>query len=112
MSRAYWLDQLFLSSQLVLAEPSQREWQRIEEFMNREESYFDMNILNTLYKDSCLVLPHRRYNLLSGELRENGHNKYLGSSGVWNASRILDEAKYSISQIGRYQSRGSRRQTM
>jgi hypothetical protein len=94
MPRAYWLEQPFLSSELVLAEPSQREWQRIEEFMGYAGSGFDMDILNTLYKDSCLVLPHRRYTLLSGELREHGHDKYLGSSEVWNGSRILDEAKY------------------
>ncbi|KAH7067248.1 glucose N-acetyltransferase [Paraphoma chrysanthemicola] len=95
MPRAYWLDQPFLSSQLILLEPSEREWYRIEEFMNRDDPGFDMDILNTLYKDSCLILPHRRYNIITGELRGSDHSKYLGTTTEkWNGSRIFQEAKF------------------
>ncbi|KAH7061800.1 nucleotide-diphospho-sugar transferase [Paraphoma chrysanthemicola] len=94
MPRAYWLDQPFLSSQLLLLEPSQREWDRVNNYMEQRNPGFDMDILNTLYKESCLVLPHRRYNLVSGELRRKNHSQYLGSNEVWNGSRILEEAKY------------------
>jgi hypothetical protein len=75
MPRAYWLDQPFLSSQRILLGSSQAEWQRIEEFMDRDDSGFDMDTLNTLYKDSCLILPHRRYNIITGELRGADHSK-------------------------------------
>ena len=34
----YWLDQPFLSSQLVLVEPSSTEWHRIQEFMKHDVS--------------------------------------------------------------------------
>jgi hypothetical protein len=94
MPRAYWLDQPFLSSQLILLEPSDYEWKRIEEFMHRDDSGFDMDILNTMYKDSCLVLPHRRYNLLSGEFRGKDHAKYLGTDELWDGTKILEEAKF------------------
>jgi hypothetical protein len=67
MPRAYWLDQPFLSSQLVLLQPSQFEWHQIQEFMTRDDPSFDIDILNSIYKHSAIVLPHRQYNLLSAE---------------------------------------------
>lgn len=94
MPRAYWLDQPFLSSQLVLVEPSSVEWHRVQQFMNRDDSGFDMDILNTMYKDSCIIIPHRRYNLLSGEFRSEKHEKYLGSDEAWDGAKELEEAKF------------------
>lgn len=95
MPRAYWLDQPFLSSQLILIEPSHTEWQRIRDFIDRSDSGYDMDILNTLYKDSCSVIPHKRYNLLSGEYRSEKHDKYLGSPDEpWNGTRVFEEAKF------------------
>jgi hypothetical protein len=95
MPRAYWLDQLFLSSQLVLVEPSAVEWHRIQEFMNRDDPRFDMDILNSMYNDSCIVIPHRRYNLLSGEFRAEEHKKYLGSDvEEWDGAKELEAAKF------------------
>ncbi|KAF2708820.1 glycosyltransferase family 8 protein [Pleomassaria siparia CBS 279.74] len=95
MPRAYWLDQPFLSSQLLLVEPSDFEWQRIQNFMNsRADSGFDMDILNTLYKDNCVVLPHRQYDMLSAEFRGKDHSKYLGSDEVWDGPKALKEAKF------------------
>ncbi|KAK9251415.1 nucleotide-diphospho-sugar transferase [Lipomyces tetrasporus] len=74
MPRAYWLnfDDRILSAQLILIEPS------VSEF-NRPNDY-DMEIVNNLYKDSCLILPHRPYNLLTGEFRSDKHSDYLGNS--------------------------------
>jgi len=94
MPRAYWLNQPFLSSQLILIEPSLREWQRVQQFMNRDDSGFDMDILNTMYKDSSLVIPHRRYNLLTAEYRSETHEKYLGPVETWDGAKVLEETKF------------------
>lgn len=94
MPRAYWLDQPFLSSQLILLEPSEFEWQRIQEFMTHADSGFDMDILSTMYKNSCITLPHRKYDMLSAEFRAEDHTKYLGSKEAWNGTRVLEESKF------------------
>lgn len=93
---AYWLDQGALSSQVILIQPSKDEYQRIV----RDESHlkdddFDMEVLNHLYKGNATRLPHRPYNLITGEFRRPTHYGYLGSKDeVWNASAVLEEAKY------------------
>ncbi|CAI6339758.1 unnamed protein product [Periconia digitata] len=98
MPRAYWLDQSFLSSQVVLLTPSQFDFQRVQALTHQSDSGFDMDILNTLYKDSCIVLPHRPYNALSAEFRFVNHTRYLGSEDeVWNVTNALAEAKYTHS---------------
>ncbi|KAF1969190.1 nucleotide-diphospho-sugar transferase [Bimuria novae-zelandiae CBS 107.79] len=97
MPRAYWLDQPFLSSQIILLAPSATEWGRVQRFIDQKDSGFDMDILNTLYRDSCIVLPHRPYNLITAEFRAGAgnHAKYLGSEEArWNASAVLNEAKF------------------
>ncbi|KAF2264010.1 nucleotide-diphospho-sugar transferase [Lojkania enalia] len=95
MPRAYWLDQLFLSSQLVVLEPSEQEWKRIQNAMqNNADSGFDMDILNTLYNESCTIIPHRKYDLLSGEFRSKKHDKYLGADEPWDPKAVLEEAKF------------------
>ena len=95
MPRAYWMDQVFLSSQLVVIEPSEQEWKRVEGMMHNEnDSGFDMDILNSLYNNSCTIIPHRGYDLLTGEFRNKQHTRYLGSDEPWNGRQILDEAKF------------------
>ncbi|KAJ4302621.1 hypothetical protein N0V90_001510 [Kalmusia sp. IMI 367209] len=81
---------------LILLEPSTFEWRRIQNFIDKKDSGFDMDILNTIYKDSCVVLPHRRYNLISGEFRggRESHTKYLGSDEEWDGTKMLEEAKF------------------
>ena len=95
MPRAYWLDGI-LSSQLVLVEPSTFEFQRIEEaFNNRGTTEFDMEIVNNLYGQSCFIIPHRKYDLLTGEFKGNEHWKYLGNKEEeWNPDKVLAEAKF------------------
>lgn len=95
MPHAYWLDST-LSSQLMVIQPSKKEFKRIEySFDHRNTSDFDMEIVNHLYGKECLVLPHRHYDLLTGEFRKSVHHQYLGSTSEhWDARRALEEAKY------------------
>jgi hypothetical protein len=96
--RAYWLnpDERVMSSQLLLIRPSKFEFNRIMEAINiAERSDYDMEIVNDLYRDSALILPHRPYTLLTGELRNDNHSKYMGNSNeTWNPDAIMKEAKY------------------
>lgn len=95
MPRAYWMDQLFLSSQMLVIEPSEREWKRIEDTMHNDpDSGFDMDILNIVYNNSCTIIPHRGYDLLTGEFRGDDHTKYLGTNEPWDGKKILEEAKF------------------
>ncbi|KAH6681017.1 nucleotide-diphospho-sugar transferase [Plectosphaerella plurivora] len=99
MPRAYWLypDNKILSSQLVLATPSTDEFARIRAKINDAGSQdYDMEILNDLYKDSALILPHRPYNLLTGEFRDQkSHAMYLGDpKEAWDPVAVYNEAKF------------------
>ncbi|EPS34287.1 putative UDP-GlcNAc: N-acetylglucosaminyltransferase [Penicillium oxalicum 114-2] len=98
MPRAYWLNpnDRVLSSQVVLIQPSKSEFDRIMTAINNAGSNeYDMEIVNDLYKDSALVLPHRPYDLLTGEFRSKTHEDYLGNSlEKWDPSAIFEEAKY------------------
>jgi len=97
MPRAYWLwpESEILSSQVVLIEPSDIEFARIEEKINTASANdYDMEIVNYLYRDSALVLPHRPYDMLTGEFRGEGHSKYLGSDvEAWDPAAAYHEAK-------------------
>ena len=98
MPRAYWLDFFALSSQLIVAEPSKETWLRVENATNHHAvNEYDMDILNNIFLNSSLVIPHRKYNFLSGEFRNPplGHVEYLGSpTEKWNPRKALAEAKY------------------
>ncbi|KAK4506538.1 hypothetical protein PRZ48_000270 [Zasmidium cellare] len=96
MPRAYWLENTTFSSQLMLVEPSQFEFDRIlDAFNTRTAKDFDMEIMNDLYGRDCMVFPHRKYDLITGEFREKEHHKYLGSKeAIWDPQKVLDEAKF------------------
>ncbi|KAK9367281.1 nucleotide-diphospho-sugar transferase [Lipomyces kononenkoae] len=98
MPRAYWLnfDDRILSAQLILIEPSKYEFSRVMNALSAATSNdYDMEIVNNLYKDSCLILPHRPYNLLTGEFRSNNHSDYLGNSEEeWDPEKAFKEAKF------------------
>lgn len=97
MPRAYWMpEKFFLSSQLIVIEPSQAEWKRVEYSMDHHEGHdYDMDILNKLYGKSSTVIPHRRYDLLSGEFHNAKHENYLGTPNEkWDPKAILQEAKF------------------
>jgi alpha-N-acetylglucosamine transferase len=95
MPRAYWLDNT-LSSQLMVIQPSQTEFERVRQAVDhRNTTDFDMEVANKLYSEECLVLPHPKYNLITGEFRNHQHRRYIGSStGEWSARRAFKEAKY------------------
>ncbi|KAI1694279.1 glucose N-acetyltransferase 1 [Ditylenchus destructor] len=98
MPRAYWLgfDKRFLSAQIVLIEPSKTEFDRLMRAMRvAKADDYDMDIVNNLYKDSALILPHRPYNLLTGEFRATNHAGYLGNpEEKWDPDAVLKEAKF------------------
>ncbi|KAH6998865.1 nucleotide-diphospho-sugar transferase [Ilyonectria sp. MPI-CAGE-AT-0026] len=97
MPRAYWLypDKEILSSQVVLIEPSEVEFTRIMDKVNSaSKDDYDMEIVNYLYRNNALVLPHRPYDLLTGEFRGDDHTKYLGSDvETWDPTAVHNEAK-------------------
>ncbi|GAB7341555.1 hypothetical protein MBLNU457_7767t1 [Dothideomycetes sp. NU457] len=95
MPRAYWLENT-LSSQIMLIEPSAFEFKRIRSaFAQRDLEDFDMEIVNKLYGNDSIVLPHRRYDLVSGEFRARDHARYLGSREErWDPEAVFEEAKY------------------
>ncbi|KAI2486698.1 Alpha-N-acetylglucosamine transferase [Pyrenophora tritici-repentis] len=98
MPRAHWFDDFSLSSQVIVAEPSEETWLRVENAAdNHEGNDYDMDILNKLFINSSMVIPHRKYNFLSGEFRKSphGHEAYLGSrTEKWDPRKALAEAKY------------------
>jgi alpha-N-acetylglucosamine transferase len=95
MPRAYWLDNT-LSSQLMMIQPSEKEFERVRQAVNhRKATDFDMEVVNHLYGKECLVIPHQKYNLITGEFRNHDHHRYLDSGAqTWNARRALKNAKY------------------
>jgi len=100
MPRAYWLhpDDQILSSLLMLVQPSTAEFQRtMDEMARAGDNDFDMEILNHLYRDNALVLPHRPYALLTTEFRQgpDKHGHYLGGDDKpWDPVAVLNEAKF------------------
>ncbi|THW81672.1 hypothetical protein D6D18_08683 [Aureobasidium pullulans] len=84
------------STQIVVIEPSALEFERIQHaFEHRTMIEFDMEIMNKLYGQDCLILPHRRYDLVTGEFRSKEHDRYLGSSSeIWDAREVLEEVSY------------------
>ncbi|CZR39384.1 hypothetical protein FPRO06_03011 [Fusarium proliferatum] len=97
MPRAYWLfpEKEILSSQVILIQPSEKEFARImAKVDSASENDFDMEIVNYLYRESALVLPHRPYDLLTGEFRADNHKRYLGSdTEPWDPAAVYNEAK-------------------
>ncbi|KAM7193095.1 glycosyltransferase [Rhypophila sp. PSN 637] len=98
--RAYWLypKQKILSSQIMLIQPSAHEFNRImAKIEQASPDEYDMEIINYLYADSALILPHRPYDLLTSEFRQprGKHEKYLGNTEEeWDAVRVFNEAKF------------------
>ena len=62
----------------MLLQPSEVEYNRIEKGIeNAGSNEYDMEIVDKLYRDRCLILPHRLYALLAGEFRAKNHSDYL-----------------------------------
>jgi hypothetical protein len=95
MPRAYWLNGTLCTS-VMLASPSETEFSRIQARMSEgNPKEFDMEIINALYGESCLVMPHKPYLLLKGEMRSADHENYLGSEEQqWDVDEVMGQAKY------------------
>ncbi|KAI9738752.1 MAG: hypothetical protein M1834_008259 [Cirrosporium novae-zelandiae] len=98
--RAYWLNdphaalgEQVLASHIMLLEPDDRIYERIEQEAKRTGD-FDMEIVNHLFNNSAMILPHRRLALLTGEFRSTDHQMYLEGEGAneWNAHAELSRA--------------------
>ncbi|TVY73209.1 Glucose N-acetyltransferase, partial [Lachnellula suecica] len=95
MPKAYWLEKPLLSSHIMLVEPSAAEFARVEKAISKaEQGTYDMEIMNSLYGSDCVVLPHRKYALLTGEFRKTEHEAYLGPGVKWDAGVVRAETKY------------------
>lgn len=101
MPRAYWLkEQPFYSAQVLLIRPSSVELHRLLTAMDgKSPGDYDMEVVNRLYQHHCAVLPHRPYNLLSGEFKKSAdqHEQYLGyppDEEAWDGRKAIQEAKY------------------
>lgn len=98
MLRAYWKipKRRILTSLFMLLEPSGTEYQRLMNATraeHRNPNDWDMEILNSLYADSAMILPHRTYGLITGELRSKDHTNYLGNDyEEWDVQHVLKEA--------------------
>ncbi|KAF2771421.1 nucleotide-diphospho-sugar transferase, partial [Teratosphaeria nubilosa] len=92
---AYWLDDS-LSAQLTLVQPSTAGFQAISDKIKlRKPNDYDMEIINAVYGIGSAIIPHRPYNLVTGEFRARNHAKYLGSMlEKWDAEAVIQEAKY------------------
>lgn len=97
MPRAYWLtEESTLSSQIMLITPTADEFARVKAAIDTAKGGdFDMEIVNQLYGRDCMILPHRQYDLLTGEFRSKDHVPYLGNDyEEWDPDAILKEAKF------------------
>ena len=91
LPRAYWLNekdtniaQQILGSHVMLIEP--------DEAMHSES--FDMEVMNRMFKDSAMTLPHRRLALQTGEFRKTDHSQYFAGEEEtdWNAMAEVSRA--------------------
>ena len=98
MPRAHWLgfQDRILSSQLLLLQPNKHEFDRVMKATSGAGGDdYDMDLLNNLYKDNALVLPHRPYDLLTGEFRGEEHSNYIGDgSKSWDPDYFYKECKF------------------
>jgi len=80
----------------MLIERSEFELGRVMRAMeNKGANDFDMEIVNQLYGDSAMLLPHKPYNLLTGEFRASNHVAYLDNDVErFDPDAVLKEAKF------------------
>ncbi|KPM42818.1 hypothetical protein AK830_g3769 [Neonectria ditissima] len=82
-----------LGSHVMLIEPNEARHKKImDEALQSGE--FDMEVLNYMFRDSAMILPHRRLALLTGEFRTQDHEKYLALDvdEEWNAMGEVSRA--------------------
>jgi alpha-N-acetylglucosamine transferase len=91
--RAYWLNskntdiaKQILGSHVMLIEPNEARYRKILAEALRSGD-FDMEVVNKMFRNSAMILPHRRLALLTGEFRKTEHSQYLApdEDEEWNA---------------------------
>ena len=112
LPRAYWIpfDKREVTSLLLLIQPSKFEWNRVHEAIKKVEARaYDMEIINDLYRDSAMILPHRPYAMLTGEMRNTGsHKNYMGSAeepfdpdAVMNETKLIHFSDWPVPKASR-----------
>ncbi|KAJ5432067.1 hypothetical protein N7445_008565 [Penicillium cf. griseofulvum] len=100
MPLAYWKDQErgVFTSALILIQPSAAAFDRtMDAISSANSSTFDMEIMNSMYKETTLTIPHRPYILLTGEFRSNTHEAYLGNSEeTWDSEKPWIKPRPSV----------------
>ncbi|KAK2048061.1 glucose N-acetyltransferase [Colletotrichum somersetense] len=98
MPLAYWLypEKDMLSSQIMLVTPSAAEFARIQAKIDSVgNDQYDMEIVNMLYRDSAMILPHRPYDLLTRTFKGDHVAEYLGNDQEeFDALAVYNEAKF------------------
>lgn len=98
--RAYWLNgkdteigRQILGSHVMLIEPNEARYRKILAEAQRSGE-FDMEVVNNMFRDSAMILPHRRLALLTGEFRRSDHSQYLAPDHdeEWNAVREVSRS--------------------
>ncbi|OAQ68551.1 glucose n-acetyltransferase [Pochonia chlamydosporia 170] len=98
--RAYWLSEKdtdiakqVLGSHVMLLEPNTVRYRKIMDEALRSGD-FDMEVINSMFKDLAMILPYRRLALLTGEFRNKDHSKYLAPNQEeqWNAMGEVSRA--------------------
>ncbi|TEY86538.1 hypothetical protein BOTCAL_0006g00180 [Botryotinia calthae] len=104
--RAYWLDAEGvpqLASHIMLIKPSTTEFVRLEsEVRKAQVGIYDMNIINsvlTKQKDSCGLIDHQIYSLLTGEFRRpvTKHKGFWGKgheNDIWDPVQVFRKSKF------------------
>lgn len=77
----------------MLIEPDEDNYNRIIQEA-KSSGDFDMEVLNHLFSDSAMILPHRRLALLTGEFRTTDHERYMAEDKdeEWNAMAEVSRA--------------------
>lgn len=92
---AYWRFDNKISSNVMLIEPSKADFDRVlAAIAKRSPDEFDVDILNKVFGPEAVLIPHRTNNLISGEFRTANHTGYLIDGGAWNATAMVEEARY------------------
>ncbi|TQN70151.1 Glucose N-acetyltransferase 1 [Colletotrichum shisoi] len=97
-TRAYWLppeERPKINSQLMVIEPSEPEFARIAaKIDSAAPNDYDMEIVDHLYKENAMLLPHRPYVLLTGTFSSDHTDWWLGNDEeVWDPVAACNEAK-------------------
>lgn len=94
LPHAHWIDKPWLSSHLMVIQPSASEFSRVQGAMKTAKyGVYDMDIVNKLYGSDCSVFPHRKYALMTGEFRSKDHSRYLAGA-TWDPREAIAEAKF------------------